>query len=41
LPESGLPALPSVGIVLTTDSQQPSAVVSAFAEDVGRVLPAI
>lgn len=40
-PESGLPPLPSVGIALTADSEQPHAVVSAFAEHVRRVLPTI
>jgi len=40
-PESGLPALPSVGIALTVDSAQPTAVVSAFAEHVRMALPAI
>jgi len=40
-PESGLPPLPSVGITLTVDSEQPSAVVSAFAEHVRLVLPTI
>lgn len=40
-PESGLPPLPGVGIGLTVDSDQPSAVVSAFAEHVQLVLPLI
>jgi DNA-binding transcriptional LysR family regulator len=40
-PESGLPRLPSVGIVLTVDSAQPSAVVKAFADHVRVVLPTL
>lgn len=40
-PESGLPPLPGVGIGLTADSAQPSAVVGAFAEHVRLVLPTI
>ncbi len=40
-PESGLPPLPSVEIALTIDSDQPSAVVKAFAEHVRSVLPTI
>ena len=40
-PESGLPALPSVGIGLTVDSEEPAALVSAFAEHVRSVLPTI
>lgn len=40
-PESGLPPLPSVGIALTVDSEQPTAVVSAFAEHVRVALPTI
>jgi DNA-binding transcriptional LysR family regulator len=39
--ESGLPSLPSVGIGLTIDSKEPSAVVSAFAQHVRQVLPTI
>ena len=39
--ESGLPALPSVGIGVTMGSKRPSAVVSAFAQHVRRVLPNI
>jgi DNA-binding transcriptional LysR family regulator len=40
-PESGLPSLPSVGIGLTMASEQPSAVVAAFADHVPLVLPSI
>jgi DNA-binding transcriptional LysR family regulator len=40
-PESGLPSLPGVEIGLTIDSEQPAAVVSAFAEHVRSVLPTI
>ena len=40
-PESGLPELPSVGIALTVDSAQPSAVVKAFADHVRLVLPTL
>jgi hypothetical protein len=39
--ESGLPPLPSVGIGVTVDSRQPSAVVSAFAQHVRQVLPTL
>ena len=39
--ESGLPPLPGVGIALTVDSKQPSAVVSAFARHVRLVLPTL
>jgi DNA-binding transcriptional LysR family regulator len=39
--ESGLPELPSVGIGLTVGSRRPSAVVSAFASHVRRLLPTI
>ena len=39
--ESGLPPLPSVGIGVTVDSKEPSAVVSAFAQHVRQVLPTI
>ena len=39
--ESGLPPLPSIGITLTVGTDQPSAVVSAFAEHVRLALPAI
>ena len=40
-PETGLPALPSVGIALTVGSTQPAAVVSAFADYVRLALPTI
>jgi DNA-binding transcriptional LysR family regulator len=40
-PETGLPRLPSVGIAVTVDPAQRSAVVSAFAEHVRRALPTI
>ncbi len=39
--ESGLPPLPNVGIALTIDSEQPSAVVRAFASHVRTILPTI
>lgn len=39
--ESGLPPLPAVGIALTIDSKQPSALVNAFAQHVRAVLPTI
>lgn len=39
--ESGLPALPGVGIGLTVDSKQPSALVRAFARHVRQVLPTL
>ncbi len=39
--ESGLPPLPSVGIGVTVGSKRPSAVVSAFAQHVRRVLPTL
>jgi DNA-binding transcriptional LysR family regulator len=39
--ERGLPPLPNVGIGVTVDSRQPSAVVGAFAQHVRQVLPAL
>lgn len=39
--DSGLPSLPSVGITLKLDSDQPAVLVSAFAEHVRQVLPTI
>ncbi|MEO8450736.1 MAG: LysR family transcriptional regulator [Gemmatimonadota bacterium] len=40
-PNSGLPSLPSVGIALKFDSDQPAALVAAFADHVRLVLPTI
>ena len=39
--ESRLPPLPSVGIGVTVDSKQPSAIVSAFAQHVRQLLPTL
>jgi len=39
--DRGLPALPSVGIAIKTDSDKPAPLVSAFAKHVRLVLPTI
>src|SRR5688572_3504307 len=40
-PESGLPRLPSVGIAVSVASKRPTAVVSAFADHLRKVLPSL